>query len=192
MNRRDRGISVYAEIFDVPPGDVPQAMADRVGPLFGGEQFKAAGGTAWADPALSPRERDIAVITALASQGVFENPIRSHIQLGLRHGLDSDALTALAVLLAISIGYPRTSLAMEAIAAECGTARTVAERSKERCDEGRGTNELRWTTSSRLGMCQAGRVLVRSAGSGRPEVTVLPLARGQLRQGPGGVLPRRQ
>jgi hypothetical protein len=41
------------------------------------------------------------------------------VRLGLRHGLDEDALTALTVLLASYIGYPRASLAMETIKDEC-------------------------------------------------------------------------
>ena len=33
--RRERGIEAYARIFDVPEKDVPAAMADRVGPIWG-------------------------------------------------------------------------------------------------------------------------------------------------------------
>ena len=45
-HRRERGIGVYARIFDVPEQNVPAAMACRVGPVFAEEAFLAAGGPA--------------------------------------------------------------------------------------------------------------------------------------------------
>ena len=36
-HRREHGIAAYARIFDVPPEDVPAAMASRVGPVFAEE-----------------------------------------------------------------------------------------------------------------------------------------------------------
>jgi len=84
MNRHDRGVAVYTEIFQLPAAQAQQAMTDRVGPEFANEAFEAAGGAAWSHPALSARERDIAVITALASQGVGGERLRSHLELGLR------------------------------------------------------------------------------------------------------------
>ena len=67
-HRRERGIGAYARIFDVPEKDVPAAMAGRVGPVFADEVFLAAGGPAWSSPAITDRERDMVVITALAAQ----------------------------------------------------------------------------------------------------------------------------
>ena len=61
------------------------------------------------------RARGIAVITALAAQGVAGDRLATHLRLGLQNGLDQDALTALMTLLAIYIGYAKASLAMETI-----------------------------------------------------------------------------
>ncbi|WP_078993070.1 carboxymuconolactone decarboxylase family protein [Streptomyces sp. MMG1121] len=75
----------------------------------------AAGGAAWSDPAITGRDRSIAVITALAAQGVSGDRLLTHLMLARRHGLDDQALTALMTLLAGYIGYPRASQAMETI-----------------------------------------------------------------------------
>lgn len=64
---------------------------------------------------LTGRDRSIAIITALACQGVSGDRLGTHLRLGLQHGLDEDALTGLMTLLASYVGYPRASLAMEAI-----------------------------------------------------------------------------
>ena len=114
-SRRDRGVSAYAEIFGVPEQEVPGAFAARVGPLFTEEALQAAGGAAWSSSALTGRERGIAIITALAAQGVAGDRLATHLRLGLQNGLDEDALTALMALLAIYLGYAKASLAMETI-----------------------------------------------------------------------------
>ncbi|MFI0411644.1 carboxymuconolactone decarboxylase family protein [Actinomadura sp. 3N508] len=113
--RRERGISVYAEILNVPEPDVLAAFSARVGLPFAEEQLQAAGGAAWAHPALTGRDRDIAVITALTAQGVSGDRLATHLRQARQHGLGEDALTALMTLLAGYLGYPRASLAMEAV-----------------------------------------------------------------------------
>jgi 4-carboxymuconolactone decarboxylase len=60
-------------------------------------------------------DRSIAIITALAAQGVSGDRLGTHLRLGRQQGLDDDALTAPMTLLAGYIGYPRASLAMETI-----------------------------------------------------------------------------
>jgi 4-carboxymuconolactone decarboxylase len=113
VTRRDRGISAYAKIFGVPEGEVAAAFAERVGPVFAEEALQTAGGPAWSDPALTDRERGIAIITALAAQGVTGDRLATHVRLAQQNGLDRDALTALMMLLAAYLGYARASLAME-------------------------------------------------------------------------------
>jgi 4-carboxymuconolactone decarboxylase len=115
QSRRERGVSAYAKIFAVPEREVPATFAARVGPVFAEEALQAAGGAAWSHPGLTPRERSIAIITALAAQGVAGDRLGTHLQLGRQHGLDEDVLTALMTLLAGYLGYPRASLAMETI-----------------------------------------------------------------------------
>lgn len=113
--RRERGLLTYARIFAVPAKEVPETFAARVGPVFTEEALQAAGGAAWSHPGLTGRERSIAIITALAAQGVTGDRLGTHLRLGRQQGLDEDALTALMTLLAGYLGYPRASLAMETI-----------------------------------------------------------------------------
>jgi hypothetical protein len=58
--RYARGVAAYARIFGVPEDRLAAAFASRVGPVFAEEQLQAAGGAAWADPALSGRDRSVA------------------------------------------------------------------------------------------------------------------------------------
>ncbi len=114
-SRRDRGVAVYAQIFAVPDQEVPATFAARVGPDFAEEALQAAGGAAWSHPGLTDRERSIAILTALTAQGVSGDRLSTHLLLGRQHGLNEEALTALMVLLAGYLGYPRASLTMEAV-----------------------------------------------------------------------------
>jgi 4-carboxymuconolactone decarboxylase len=115
VTRRERGVAAYAKIFGVPEADVAAAFAERVGPVFAEEAMQAAGGPAWSDPALTDRERGIAIITALTAQGVAGDRLATHVRLAQQNGLDRDALTALMTLLAGYLGYAHASLAMETV-----------------------------------------------------------------------------
>lgn len=114
-HRRERGIEAYARIFDLPEEDVPDAMAGRVGRVFAEEALLSAGGPAWFHPALSARERSIAVITALAAQGAAGDRLDSHIRLAKHNGLDYPALSTLMTLITIYIGQAYGSQSMEAV-----------------------------------------------------------------------------
>ncbi len=114
-SRREQGVSAYAKIFAVSEHEVTAALEARVGAVFAEEALQAAGGAAWFSPALTGRERSIAIITALAAQGVAGDRLAAHLRLGRRSGLDDEALTALMALLAIYLGYAKASLAMETI-----------------------------------------------------------------------------
>jgi 4-carboxymuconolactone decarboxylase len=113
--RYARGVAHYARLFGVPDDQVAASFAARVGPVFAEEAIQAAGGAAWADPALTGRDRSIAVITALVAQGVTGDRLGAHLDLARHNGLGDEALTALMVLLAGYLGQPWTSLAMEII-----------------------------------------------------------------------------
>jgi 4-carboxymuconolactone decarboxylase len=113
--RRDRGIAAYAQIFAVPAQQVVAALTGRVGPVFTEEALQGAGGAAWAHPALTGRDRSIAIITALTAHGISGDRLDTHLQLGRKHSLDEDSFTALMTLLAGYIGYPRASQAMETV-----------------------------------------------------------------------------
>lgn len=79
-SRLEQGVSAYAKIFAVREQEVPAALAARVGPVFAEEALQAAGGAAWSSPALTGRERGIAVITALAAQGVAGDRLAAHLR----------------------------------------------------------------------------------------------------------------
>ena len=125
--RRSKGIAAYARQFVVPEEDVPEVLAGMIGPTLSEEALQAAGGAAWWHPALSARDRSVAVISALVSQGGVEARLRSHVRLALREGLTEDALVALIALLAVYVGFPRASVAIELIREECAaTAETAS------------------------------------------------------------------
>jgi 4-carboxymuconolactone decarboxylase len=128
--RHARGVAAYARIFGVPEDQLAAAFASRVGPVFAEEQLQAAGGAAWADPALSGRDRSVAIITALVAQGVTGDRLVAHLDLARQNGLDDDALTALMVLLASYLGYAHASLAMEIIHARAAAPRKPAGRDR--------------------------------------------------------------
>lgn len=113
--RREHGLAIYARILDVNHDEVAETFAARVGPVFAREALEAAGGDAWSNPALTGRERNLAIITALTAQGMSGDRLSTHLQLARAEGLDEAACTALMTLLADYLGYPRASLAMEAI-----------------------------------------------------------------------------
>ena len=115
QGRRDRGIAAYAEIFAIPAKQVLGTFTGRVGPVFTEEALQGAGGAAWAHPALTGRDRSIAIITALTAHGISGDRLDTHLQLGRKHSLDEDSFTALMTLLAGYIGYPRASQAMETV-----------------------------------------------------------------------------
>jgi 4-carboxymuconolactone decarboxylase len=115
MTRRERGITAYAKIFGVAEEEVAAAFAERVGPVFAEEAIQMAGGPAWSDPALTDRERGVAIITALTAQGVAGDRLAAHVRLAQQNGLDRDALTALMILLAGYLGYAHASLAIETV-----------------------------------------------------------------------------
>jgi 4-carboxymuconolactone decarboxylase len=115
MTRRERGITAYAKIFGVAEDEVAAAFAERVGPMFAAEAIQMAGGPAWSDPALTDRERGIAIITTLTAQGVVGDRLAAHVRLAQQNGLDRNALTALMILLAGYLGYAHASLAMQTV-----------------------------------------------------------------------------
>lgn len=114
-SRRQRGIAAYAAIFAVPDQQVPAAMAARVGTAFADEALQAAGGSAWASPALTgagpqyrhPHRPDRARCVRRSPQRSpsARPPARP------RSGSADRPMT----LLAVYIGYARASLAMETV-----------------------------------------------------------------------------
>ncbi len=114
-DRAAAGREVYARNFATDPAEVERLMAERAGAAFTREAYEAAGGLGWQSPALTDRDRSIAVIAALVAQNVTDIRLSTYLSLARRNGIDEDGLAALMVLLAAYLGQPYTSLAMEAV-----------------------------------------------------------------------------
>ncbi len=113
-DRRQRGIAVYASQFGLPEDEVEAWFAERLGERFGREAINAAAG-AWVDDCLSLRDRSLVVVAALVAQGSVDERLRGHVRWAIEHGSSREELEALVTLLAVYIGYPRASVAMEIV-----------------------------------------------------------------------------
>lgn len=115
--RWNRGLDAYASQFGIDRDEVPEWFRERMGDRFGTEAINAAGG-AWPDDALSLRDRSLAVIAALVTQGGVETRLRGHVGWALEHGSSREELEALVTLLAVYVGFPKASVAMEIVREE--------------------------------------------------------------------------
>ena len=116
-DRYEQGLDAYASQFGIARQDVPGWFAERFGERFGTEAINAAGG-AWVDDVLSLRDRSLVVVAALVAQGGIDSRLRGHVRWAVAHGSTRNELEALVTLLAVYVGYPRASVAMEVVRAE--------------------------------------------------------------------------
>ncbi len=116
-DRYEKGLDAYASQFGIDRDQVPAWFAERFGERFGAEAINSAGG-AWAEDALSLRDRSLIVIAALATQGGVDGRLRGHVRWAIEHGSSREELEALVTLLAVYAGFPRASVAMEIVRAE--------------------------------------------------------------------------
>ena len=112
--RRQRGVAAYASQFGVPEAEVERLFLERFGRRFAEEAFHVAG-DAWQDDSLSLRDRSLIVLAVLATQGGVESRLRPHVRWALEHGATPAEIDALACLVAAYAGFPRASVALEAI-----------------------------------------------------------------------------
>lgn len=129
MNDEDRwakGLDAYASQFGLRPEEVFDVMQARFGAPMAREAINAAAG-AWSANALSLRDRSLVVLAALAAQGVVEARLRPHVGWAIEHGCTRDELEAMGALLAVYVGYPRASVAMEVIRDELAAIDEVGE-----------------------------------------------------------------
>src|SRR5205085_119078 len=99
---------------------VPAWFDERYGERFRTEAINAAGG-AWLDDELSLRDRSLVVVTALVAQGGgVDDRLRGHIRWAVEHGVTREQLEAALTLLAVYVGYPRASVALELLRDELG------------------------------------------------------------------------
>lgn len=118
MDRRRRGIAVYASQFGVSEAEIERLFADRFGRRMAEEAFAASGGTAWEADTLSLRDRSLVVLAVLATQGGVESRLRPHVRWAIEHGATAAELDAVISLVANYAGYPRASVAMEVVREE--------------------------------------------------------------------------
>jgi 4-carboxymuconolactone decarboxylase len=121
-DRWARGVAAYASQFRVSEDEVFDVLAASLGERMATEAINAAGGV-WEDDVLSRRDRSLVVVAALAAQGGVEDRLRAHVRWALDHGVTVDELDAAMALLAVYVGYPRASTAMEVIGEVLGRGR---------------------------------------------------------------------
>lgn len=112
--RLERGRAAYGHQFGALPDDAEARLGEVVGRRMAHEAVLAAGGV-WGDGSLSTRDRSVAVVAALVALGGSEARLRGHLGLALDNGLSPDGLEELLTLLALYVGYPRASVAMEVL-----------------------------------------------------------------------------
>ena len=112
--RVDRGRAAYASQFRLPEAEAVEELKRTVGDRMANEAIQAAGG-AWVEDCLSLRDRSLVVLAALITQGGVDERLRGHARWALDHGVTPEELEAMATLLAVYIGYPRASVAMQSI-----------------------------------------------------------------------------
>jgi 4-carboxymuconolactone decarboxylase len=113
-DRTARGRAAYASQFGLPEEEAVDLLETMVGARMASEAVQAAGG-AWVEDCLSLRDRSLVVVTALIAQGGVEERLRTHVRWALEHGVTPEELEAAVALLAVYIGYPRASVAMEVV-----------------------------------------------------------------------------
>ncbi len=113
-DRVSLGLEAYGSQFGIPADEVRARFVERFGDRFAEEAINAAGG-AWADDALSLRERSLVVVAALIVQGGVEDRLRGHVRWAIDHGCTREELEAVATLLAVYAGYPRASVGLEIV-----------------------------------------------------------------------------
>jgi alkylhydroperoxidase/carboxymuconolactone decarboxylase family protein YurZ len=119
-DRRERGLDAYASQLGIDRAEVEEWFAERFGERFGAEAINAAGG-AWADDVLSLRDRSLLDVAALATQGGVDARLRGHVRWAIEHGSSREELEALMTLLALYIGFPKASAALEVVREELDT-----------------------------------------------------------------------
>jgi alkylhydroperoxidase/carboxymuconolactone decarboxylase family protein YurZ len=117
-----RGRAVYASQFQLSEDEAIARLESIVGERMASEAVLALGG-AWVDDVLSLRDRSLVVLAALIAQGGVEDRLRTHVRWAIEHGLTVEQLEAVGALLAVYVGYPRASVAMEIVGEVTGRGR---------------------------------------------------------------------
>jgi 4-carboxymuconolactone decarboxylase len=120
--RAEFGFAFYRQFH----AERPAQQAPRFEPLSpeyypGGMELMSY---SFADPALTLRSREIASIACLATLGCCPDPLRFHLEVGLREGISREQLAGLLMLVQVHAGVPRTHAAA-AMAAQVVASREL-------------------------------------------------------------------
>ena len=109
------GREVYGRIFQTDATDAERTMTAYAGEAFTQQSFEIAGGPGWTSPALTDRDRSMAILGALAAQNVTGRVQANYVSMARRNGVSQEGLEALMMLLQQYVGQPYATLAMEEI-----------------------------------------------------------------------------
>jgi 4-carboxymuconolactone decarboxylase len=98
------------------PSDVGQQSFGDIAPTFAELTDQVLFDRIWQDPALSPRERSLATVSALVALGRIEQ-LTFHLHRARDNGIDLASLAALITHLAFYAGWPATASALPVLRA---------------------------------------------------------------------------
>lgn len=122
-DRRERGIAAFASQLGLPEEEVFSHLRSRFGERMATEAVDAVGGAWEAESALSLRDRSLAVVAALTALGGVGERLRPHLRWAIEHGATPAEIEELLAFLAVYVGYPRASVAMEVAREELAALR---------------------------------------------------------------------
>jgi 4-carboxymuconolactone decarboxylase len=72
-------------------------------------------GNLWQRPTLSPREKELVVLSTLITQGSTENQLRQHVHTAFKRAVNLEEILECIILLTVYVGVPRTLNAIETV-----------------------------------------------------------------------------
>jgi 4-carboxymuconolactone decarboxylase len=112
-DRQQRGIAAFASQLGLPEEEVLPHLRSRFGERMATEAVQAVAGAWDGDLVLSLRDRSLAVVAALAAQPAVGERLGPHVRWAVEHGATPAEIEELLAFLAVYVGYPRASVAME-------------------------------------------------------------------------------
>lgn len=106
-SRREQGLKVLSHIHG-GTGEAVVASLAEIAPDFADYLLEFPFGDLYSRPGLSLRDRQIATIASLATQGHAQPQLKVHIKAGLNVGLTAAEITEVIMHMAIYAGFPAT------------------------------------------------------------------------------------
>lgn len=79
----------------------------KLAPQFAGFNDDILFGQVWADPTLSPKQRSMITIAALAGAGILDESLKGHLETGKENGISKKEIVAMITHLAFYTGWPK-------------------------------------------------------------------------------------